>query len=149
MQKCWHPDPNERPTANDLFKIFAFKGNLYYWKEKTNPTKILESPDIGPITTSNPGAIYKSRPLSSMVRSAESTRSLRSQNIHNILFIDKRKLNCVLFRKDESIKRIKLFEIENDDYLSKELELDIGDNNINFGKSDNNVYITKEINFDI
>jgi serine/threonine protein kinase len=101
MQKCWHPDPNERPTANELFKIFAFKGNLYYWKEKTNPTKIIESPDIGPITTSNPGAIYKSRPLSRMIRSAESTRSLRSQNIHNILFIDKRKLNCDLFRKGE------------------------------------------------
>ncbi|CAB4480462.1 unnamed protein product [Rhizophagus irregularis] len=83
-----------------------------------------------------------------MIRSAESTRSLRSQNIHNnTLSINKRKFNNVLIKnneKDEPIKRIKLFESDNDDYLTKELELDI-DNN----KLDSNDYITEEINFDI
>ena len=48
--------------------------------KKINSTKIIKSPDIGPITN-NPGANYKSRPLSTMIKSAESTRSLRSQNI--------------------------------------------------------------------
>ena len=46
-----------------------------------NATKIIKSSDIGPITTKNPGAIYKSRPLSAMIKSAESTRTLRSQSI--------------------------------------------------------------------
>ena len=32
-------------------------------------TKIIKSPDIGPITN-NPNAIYKSRPLSAMIKSA-------------------------------------------------------------------------------
>ena len=45
-----------------------------------NPTEIIKSSDIGPITN-HPCAIYKSRPLSAMIKSAESTRSLKSQNI--------------------------------------------------------------------
>ncbi|CAB4420349.1 unnamed protein product [Rhizophagus irregularis] len=146
MQSCWHPDPNKRPNAEDLFFTF-YNGKLNNVNEKNNPTKIIETSDIGPITN-KPGAIYKSRPLSAMIRSAESTRSLRSQNIHNnTLSINKRKFNNVLIKnneKDEPIKRIKLFESDNDDYLTKELELDIEDN-----KLDSNDYITEEINFDI
>ncbi|CAB4490185.1 unnamed protein product [Rhizophagus irregularis] len=46
------------------------------------PTKIIESSDIGPITTNNPGAIYRSRPLSGMINSAMSLRSLRSQSVN-------------------------------------------------------------------
>ncbi len=42
--------------------------------------KFGESSDIGPITIS-PGAFYKSRPLSGMIKSAMSTRSLKSQSI--------------------------------------------------------------------
>src|SRR6266516_3629046 len=78
MQKCWHNNPKERPTANDLYDIFGTSGKLYWYNDKT---KIIKSPDIGPITTNDPGAIYKSRSLSVMIKSAESTRSLRSQNI--------------------------------------------------------------------
>ena len=44
-------------------------------------TKIIESSDIGPVTKNNPGAIYNSRLLSGIIRSAMSTRSLRSQSI--------------------------------------------------------------------
>jgi hypothetical protein len=80
MQKCWHPDSSKRPTANDLLENFIYIGNLHTFIECCYPTKIMESPDIGPITN-NPGVIYKSRPLSKMIKSAESTRSLRSQNI--------------------------------------------------------------------
>ena len=44
-------------------------------------TKIIESPDIGPVRINNPGAIYKSRPLSRMIHSAMSLRSSRNQSI--------------------------------------------------------------------
>ncbi|CAB4420105.1 unnamed protein product [Rhizophagus irregularis] len=97
--------------------------------------------DIGPITN-NSGAVYKSRPLSAMISSAESTRSLRSQSIS--LKFDKRKFNDSLL-EEKINKKVKLFENENNDYLTTELELDI-DNNI---QSSNNDYITEEINLDI
>ena len=49
-----------------------------------NPTKIIESSDIEPVKIENPGAIYKSRPLSGMINSAMSLRSLRSQSTINL-----------------------------------------------------------------
>ncbi|EXX50837.1 Bck1p [Rhizophagus irregularis DAOM 197198w] len=66
MKKCWHSDPNKRPTASSILK------ELDYIKlsELEKPTKIKLSPEIGPITTNNPGAIYTSRPLSKMIKSA-------------------------------------------------------------------------------
>ena len=86
MQKCWHSDPNKRPSANDISKeYFSYYGKLNPHNEGKNPTEIIRSPDIGSITTNNLGAIYKSRPLSMMIKSAESTRSLRSQNISSKL----------------------------------------------------------------
>jgi serine/threonine protein kinase len=96
MKECCHSDPNKRPTANDLFKIFGYDGKLYLDKESKNPTKIIKSPDIGPITN-NPNAIYKSRPLSAMIKSAESTRSLIIQSksyfyILIVLFFNKKKI---------------------------------------------------------
>src|SRR5688572_6835185 len=76
MQKCWNSDPTKRPTAANLInKIITIKS-----KETYNEIKITKSPDIGPITN-NPGAIYKSRSLSAMIKSAESTRNLKSQKI--------------------------------------------------------------------
>ena len=73
MQECWDSDPNKRPTAADISKrlhdTFTFEYN--------NPTEIIKSPNIGPIRTNNPGAIYSSRRLSDMINSAISIRSLR------------------------------------------------------------------------
>ncbi len=77
MQECWHPDPNERPTATEILPRTKNMANL----ESKNPTEIIQSSDIGPITINNPGAIYRSRSLSTMIRSALSTRSLKSQSI--------------------------------------------------------------------
>ena len=76
MQECWNLDPNKRPTVADLMnKIMAIKR-----KESYNETIITKSTDVGPIQN-NPGAIYKSRYLSAMIKSAESTRNLKSQRI--------------------------------------------------------------------
>jgi serine/threonine protein kinase len=78
MQKCWHSDPKKRPNAENIRREFSYAS---YRKESDNPTKIIKSPDIGPITTNNPCAIYKSRPLSTMIKSAKFTKSLKSQSI--------------------------------------------------------------------
>jgi len=77
MQKCWNPDPNKRST---VAKILS-KLDSIYEIERKNPTNIIKSSDIGPIITNNPGAIYSSRPLSGMIKSAISIRNLRSQFI--------------------------------------------------------------------
>jgi serine/threonine protein kinase len=83
MKECWHSDPDERPTASSLvWNNFGYSDSkLNYKHEENNPTKIVESSDIGPVTANNPDAIYKSRSLSAMIKSAESTRSLKSQSI--------------------------------------------------------------------
>ncbi|UZO02534.1 uncharacterized protein OCT59_021014 [Rhizophagus irregularis] len=110
--------------------------------QKNNPTGIIESLDIGPATTNNPGAIYKSRPLSSMINSAMSLRSSRSQSIS--LEKLKRKFEDNLIENNDegrSIKKEKLYE--NEDYFTEEINLDI---DINFN---NNEYISKENDFDI
>ena len=77
MLECWNSDPNKRPTA------IVIKEILYsMWKVECNiRTEIIKSLDIGPITINNPGAIYSSRPLSGMIKSAISIISLRSQSI--------------------------------------------------------------------
>jgi serine/threonine protein kinase len=80
MQKCWHSDPLKRPSASDIVKLVHHSSKMFL-NENNRPTLIIKSPDIGPITANNPGAIYKSRPLSTMIKSAESTRSLKSQRI--------------------------------------------------------------------
>src|SRR6266536_2038433 len=59
MQKCWHNDPNKRQTANDIYENFCVID-----KEINNPTKVIKSSDIGPVTINNLSAIYKSRSLS-------------------------------------------------------------------------------------
>ncbi|GES83766.1 kinase-like domain-containing protein [Rhizophagus clarus] len=61
MKECWHSDPEKRPRANDLYS----KINIMTREElaRDNITKIIKSPDIGPVTLNNPGAVYKSRPL--------------------------------------------------------------------------------------
>ena len=47
-----------------------------------NPTEIIKSPDIGPVTINNLNAIFKSRPLSGMIQSAISLRSSRNRSIN-------------------------------------------------------------------
>ncbi len=80
MQKCWDSDPNKRPTSVDLKN----KLNTIYDTEWDNiidfnmSTKIVKSSDIGPVTTNNLGSIYKSRPLSDVIKSAMLARNLRS-----------------------------------------------------------------------
>ncbi|POG70585.1 kinase-like domain-containing protein, partial [Rhizophagus irregularis DAOM 181602=DAOM 197198] len=123
MQKCWHSDPHERPSANCIRNEFCYDGKLYPEKESKNPTKIINSPDIGPVTTNNAGAIFKSRPLSTMIKSANFTRSLRLKGQNAASGLDKRKFNNNLIEnnnndKDKIHKRLKYCEEQNDNYLT-------------------------------
>ena len=78
MKECWHSDPEKRPIGTYIFKKFVdMVDKERYGKIQT---KIKESPDIGPVTINNPGAIYQSRPLSGMINSVMSLRSSRSQS---------------------------------------------------------------------
>jgi serine/threonine protein kinase len=72
MKECWHSVPEKRPTAVEISLKFSVI-NCY-------GSEIIESSDIGPVTTNNPYAVYKSRYLSGMIKSAASTRNLRSQS---------------------------------------------------------------------
>ena len=66
--------------CNIFYKIDDMSRNEFQ-KDPADITKVIESSDIGPVTRNNSGAIYKSRSLSGLIRSAMSTRSLRSQSI--------------------------------------------------------------------
>ncbi|CAB5148208.1 unnamed protein product [Rhizophagus irregularis] len=71
----------------------------------------------------------KARPLSEMIKSAESTRNLISQNI--TLEFKKRRLDDNMIGNDNNyntIKKIKSFKNENTEYLTKELKFDIDGN---------------------
>ena len=80
MKDCWHSDPKKRPAIHSIHscgisnKIYTMREN-----EQKTPTKIIESSNIGPVTY-NQGAIYKSRPLSAMIHSAMSSRSLSTRS---------------------------------------------------------------------
>ncbi|CAB5374308.1 unnamed protein product [Rhizophagus irregularis] len=134
-------------------------GKINYLLNELNETKIIKSPDIGPVTTNNPDAIYKSRYLSGMIKSAASTRSLRSQSITSELdqldFYQRNSSNKRKFEDNQfesnfingiSNKKIKPIEDENNAYATKELEFDI---DINSRQSKIGGYITREIDFDI
>ncbi|CAI2191284.1 7762_t:CDS:2, partial [Funneliformis geosporum] len=45
MQTCWDSDPNKRPNMGEIWKLI----DEIILNEKKNPTKIIISPDIGPI----------------------------------------------------------------------------------------------------
>ncbi|RIA98843.1 kinase-like domain-containing protein [Glomus cerebriforme] len=128
MQECWHSDPNKRPTATVICNKFW----KVYRKESynENSTKIIPSSDIGPVKINNPGAIYKSRPLSGMIRSAMSTMSTRSLISRSIIseavkrkFEDNQIANS--FNGAKSTKKVKLIENENNDYVTKENEFEL------------------------
>uniref|UniRef100_U9UML4 Serine-threonine/tyrosine-protein kinase catalytic domain-containing protein n=1 Tax=Rhizophagus irregularis (strain DAOM 181602 / DAOM 197198 / MUCL 43194) TaxID=747089 RepID=U9UML4_RHIID len=116
MKECWNPDPKKRPTATDIgLKIYRL-----WLDEGKNPCKIVKSQDIGPITN-NPGAIYKSRHLSKMVKSAESTRTLGFNNTIKKLNYLKIKILSFKFDIDENVNSIGF----NSDYVTREIEFDI------------------------
>ncbi|CAB5350567.1 unnamed protein product [Rhizophagus irregularis] len=71
MEECWHTDLKKRPSATNIYdkldKIHEEECRNY---NNNNPTEIIKSSDIGPVTINNPSAIYKSRPLSAMISPA-------------------------------------------------------------------------------
>ncbi|POG81459.1 hypothetical protein GLOIN_2v1835075 [Rhizophagus irregularis DAOM 181602=DAOM 197198] len=123
MKECWHSDPEKRPHATDIYdKIDKMKDEEWKNSCNKNPTEIVKSSDIGPVTTNNPNAIYKSRNLSGMISTAMSLRSLRSHQSINLG-------NIAGKRKYEN----DLIEDKNDsDYLSEEIKFDI---DINFNNN--------------
>ncbi|CAB4441856.1 unnamed protein product [Rhizophagus irregularis] len=86
-----------------------------------------------------------------MIKSAASTRSLRSQSVTSEFvkrkFNDNQLDNNIDNRFDngKNIKRIKLIKDESIDYITTELEFDIDTNS----DQSNDEYITNEIDFDI
>ncbi|UZO05176.1 uncharacterized protein OCT59_025536 [Rhizophagus irregularis] len=118
MQECWHHDPKKRPTAFDIESKIR---NILLMESDNcrdnNPTKIIKSPDIGPITINNPDFIYKSRSLSTMINSVESTEiftKLDPYQSSDEFFNDKRELDINLI-EERTNKKIKLTEIDDDD----------------------------------
>jgi serine/threonine protein kinase len=86
MKECWHSDPENRPKADKISKnIKEMYDNEYIQHVFGNKTEIIKSSNIGPVATNNPDAVYKSRYLSGMIKSATSTRSLGSQFISSKL----------------------------------------------------------------
>ncbi len=71
MQQCWDSDPNKRPTTVDIRKTLINITRV----EEDNPTKIIKSSNIGPITNNS----NKSRPLSRIINSVKSMRISESQ----------------------------------------------------------------------
>ncbi|EXX79515.1 Bck1p [Rhizophagus irregularis DAOM 197198w] len=64
MKECWNPDPKRRPNATSICNKID-KMYMKEWNNRNkNPTKIIKSPDIGPVIINNPSATYKSRSLS-------------------------------------------------------------------------------------
>ncbi|CAB4464294.1 unnamed protein product [Rhizophagus irregularis] len=83
---------------------------------ESNPTKIIKSSDIGPVTINNPSGIYESNSLS-LIMSTESTRSLTEidsyQSDEGSFNEDKRRLDNNLI-EDEDTKKIRLSENDDD-----------------------------------
>ncbi|RIA83568.1 kinase-like domain-containing protein [Glomus cerebriforme] len=142
MKECWHSDLDKRPTATVIYVRIR---NMS--EDPKNFIKNIPSSDIGPITTNNPGAIYKSRPLSGMIRSAMSTMSTRNLISRSIFSeVDKRKFedNQIENSFNEEISQPKVSRR----LYYKELEFDI-DMNLEQYNDENLEYFTQEFNFDI
>ncbi|CAI2165315.1 9943_t:CDS:2 [Funneliformis geosporum] len=112
MQKCWDSNPNERPTAYEIIKSI----NEIIFNEKMNPTKIMESKDIGPILVNDPGVI------STGILTNSETFTIGKRKFHDDLIES--------YDIDASSKRIKSNEETCDEsintiYFSKSLEFDI------------------------
>ncbi|PKB99217.1 hypothetical protein RhiirA5_355108 [Rhizophagus irregularis] len=114
---CWHHDPTKRPTITEIESkiknILLIESDNYH---ESNPTKIIKSSDIGPVTINNPSGIYESNSLS-LIMSTESTRSLTEidsyQSDEGSFNEDKRRLDNNLI-EDEDTKKIRLSENDDD-----------------------------------
>ncbi|GBB96585.1 hypothetical protein RclHR1_02790008 [Rhizophagus clarus] len=162
MRECWHSDPDERPSAFDINdRVCAMSKKEFSDSENENPTEIIKSSDIGPVTANNPGAIYKSRSLSGMINSAMSLVSSRSQSINFEKVKRKFDDNSIEANNDYGQSRKRKQNKDNDYLTTEEFELDIdisSNNDCNFTEeieldidinSNNNEYVTKENEFDI
>jgi serine/threonine protein kinase len=59
MKECWHSDPDKRPTAFNInSKICNMSKKEHSNSDNNNPTKIIKSSDIGPVTN-NPVLFIK------------------------------------------------------------------------------------------
>ncbi|GES92935.1 kinase-like domain-containing protein [Rhizophagus clarus] len=120
MKECWHSDPNKRPTATELEeKIKNIWNDEPYYPYYAYSTEIIDSEDIGPITTiNNLNAIYKSRPLSAMIKSAEYTRNLKIQNyLTNELGFSNNNINFDKYNNSDNSDSV--------DYTTEEINFDI------------------------
>ncbi|GBC30819.2 kinase-like domain-containing protein [Rhizophagus irregularis DAOM 181602=DAOM 197198] len=60
MKECWDSDPCKRPTTNDIYKrICILVRNEEQNSKNQNPTKIIESSDIGPVPKNNPEKVKR------------------------------------------------------------------------------------------
>ncbi|EXX75735.1 hypothetical protein RirG_039300 [Rhizophagus irregularis DAOM 197198w] len=83
MKECWHSVPDKRPTATIIReRIDEISIKEIENRRNNNPTEVIKSSNIGPVIINNPGAIYKSRPISGMINSAMSLWCSRSQSIN-------------------------------------------------------------------
>jgi serine/threonine protein kinase len=75
MQKCWHADPTQRPTADEIEELTMNWGNINRYTQEIKD-QIKEAEDIRlqntqikkEKKTSHPGAIYTSRLLSNITK---------------------------------------------------------------------------------
>ncbi|PKC66277.1 hypothetical protein RhiirA1_459935 [Rhizophagus irregularis] len=107
MKRCWDSDPSKRPLITEITESF----NNWYHKNKyveifkqaeQKRLELIQLKQLGPEFSEkpHPGAIYTSRPLSSMISNLSSTRSF-------------------------SIKQDNILIDDNGEYNTKEQDLDI------------------------
>ena len=95
MKRCWNPDPLKRPSIAEFMRII---GNLYFSygiNNRKNSTraefkqaegkrlKLIQSMKLGPEFSEKPhsGAIYTSRPLSSLISKSTNSSSILSLDV--------------------------------------------------------------------
>ena len=99
MKRCWDSDPLKRPSISEI------KNAFYNWCSPTleeqfkqaekSRTELIQSKKLGPefIEKFHPGAIYTSRPLSSLVPKSS---SISSSSI--ISFNTRQGMYCIIFK---------------------------------------------------
>ncbi|CAI2178866.1 19462_t:CDS:2 [Funneliformis geosporum] len=147
MEKCWHSDPNKRPTANYLKEVvdsmISIEINNFYNNKATN---IISSSEIGPVATNHSEAIYKSRSLSNVIRSAILSRSQSVTELDPFVYYQKHDLSFNDKSTTDDLNNENKGNKKN--YLTKELEIDINANTVNINES-NEEYLSREIDIDI